>query len=84
MSDFPIEHNSLYVIRKVYRLTMAEMAKILEVSPTYINAIEKEREPLTDNIRLKLIKQFKLNPARLAEINAIHDRYTYQLNTLTN
>lgn len=78
MIDFPIDSETLYIIRKVHMLSMTRMAETLGVSTGYVNNIEKKREPLTDNVRRVLIGTLELTPEKLEEIKKVYQTYGTQ------
>lgn len=78
MTDFNFASDYMHVIRKAYRLTLAEMGEALGISTAYVHAIEQKREPLTDNVRKKLIEVFQLTPKKLQEIERDFDKYTFK------
>lgn len=78
MIDLPIDAQTFYIIRKVHMLSMTQMAETLGISIGYVNNIEKGREPLTDNVRRKLIGALKITPEKLAEIKTIYQSYGAQ------
>jgi len=75
MNDFPMDCETFYQIRKVYRMPMKQFAEVLGISTGYVNHIEKSREPLTDAVRLRLIKVFDLTPEKVTEIRRIYEDY---------
>ena len=76
MNGLPINAGDLYRIRKVHRLSMAQMAALLDISATYINQLEKNREPITDNVKTKLIDRFDLTVEKLQEIRDTYEKFT--------
>lgn len=77
MTDLNIDHLTFYKIRKTYRLSMKQMAEILGISYSYVNHIEKGREPLRYEIKQKLIKRFNLTPEKLDEIKRYYHKFSY-------
>jgi DNA-binding transcriptional regulator YiaG len=78
MNDFPLDAQTFFIIRKVYRMSMMQMAETLGISTGYVNHIEKEREPLTDNVRRSLIRKLDLSPEKVSQIKAIYQTYSKQ------
>lgn len=78
MNDFSIDAQTFFIIRKVYRMSMMQMAETLGISGTYVNQIEKEREPLTDNVRRNLIRTLDLTPEKVSEIVMIYEAFDVQ------
>ncbi|MCM3032829.1 helix-turn-helix domain-containing protein [Niallia sp. MER 6] len=65
--------DEFYKIRKVYRLTQTEVGALCEVSPAYINMIEKGSRNLSERVKRRLITELKLTPEKLARILAIYE-----------
>jgi len=78
MTDFNFASDYMHVIRKAYRLTLAQMGEALGISTAYVHAIEQKREPLTDNVRKKLIEVFELTPQKLKQIERDYRKYTFK------
>lgn len=53
-------------LRRASGLTQAAMAEALQVSPSYLNLIERNQRPLTAAILLRLADRFDFDPRRLA------------------
>ena len=53
-------------LRRASGLTQAAMAEMLQVSPSYLNLIERNQRPLTAAILLRLADRFDFDPRRLA------------------
>lgn len=70
-----VTESMLYKIRNVYRLSLAEMGDLLDVSATYVHLIENGSRRLTETIRDKLVAEFDLTPEKLAEILRIYEEY---------
>lgn len=49
------------VLRRRAGLTQAQLAERLEISPSYVNLIEKNRRPLTVPLLLKIAREFKVD-----------------------
>lgn len=75
MNDFPMDSLTFRQVRAVYRLSMRQFAEKLGISTGYVNHIEKDREPLTDSVRRKLIAAFELTPEKVAEVRRIYLDY---------
>lgn len=67
--------DDIYKIRKVYRLTQAELGALLGVTASYINQIEHRQKPVTQRIAERLTHELALTPAKLAMLLAIYDEY---------
>ena len=52
-------------IRRANGLTQAAMAEALEVSPSYLNLIERNQRPLTATLLLKLAERYDFDPRTL-------------------
>jgi transcriptional regulator with XRE-family HTH domain len=62
-------------VRHMKGLTMREMAGKLGISTSYVNAIEKGREPLREGIKRTLYEVFSLDAEKVAEIERDYDKY---------
>ncbi|MFD2923883.1 helix-turn-helix domain-containing protein [Halobacillus naozhouensis] len=71
-----IDNQTFYVIRKIHRLSMKEMADYLNISQSYVNQIEKGREPVTGNVRDKVVNVFGLDNEKLVKIKKDYNEYT--------
>lgn len=60
------------LIRKVYRLTLEDMAALCEVSISLIHKIENGQRNLSDRVQQRLVNEFELTPVKLARITAIY------------
>jgi XRE family transcriptional regulator, fatty acid utilization regulator len=49
-------------LREDRGLNQAELARLLEISPSYLNQIERDRRPLTVGVLLKLAESFGVDP----------------------
>lgn len=56
----------LRALRVQHRLTQADLAARLEISPSYVNQIESNQRPLTASVMLALSEHFQLDLASLA------------------
>ena len=52
-------------IRRASGLTQAVMAQSLDVSPSYLNLIERNQRPLTAPIMLRLAERYDFDPRAL-------------------
>ena len=58
-----------HAIRRLRRglgLTQAAMAEALEVSPSYLNLVERNQRPLSATLLLRLAERFDFDPRRIA------------------
>jgi predicted transcriptional regulator/DNA-binding XRE family transcriptional regulator len=54
-------------LRKREGLTQAAMATILDISPSYLNLIERNQRPLSARVLVQVIEQFDFDPRTLKE-----------------
>ena len=73
-----IDNELFYKIRKVHRLTTTELAELLGYSQTYISAIERGVEPVTDNVQERLKTVLKLDTLKLREIELIYEKFNIE------
>ena len=67
MSEEPIFAGpALRRLRKREGLTQAAMAQRLDISPSYLNLIERNQRPLTADMLLRLARTYKMDMADLA------------------
>ena len=52
-------------VRRAVALTQAAMAETLEISPSYLNLIERNQRPLTAPIMLRLAERYDFDPRAL-------------------
>lgn len=52
-------------LRRQQGLTQAALAKALDISPSYLNLIERNQRPLTAALLLRLAERFDIDPRRL-------------------
>jgi len=71
-----IDNERFRKIRKVYQLTTTELAEILGYSQTYVSAIDRGIEPVSDNVKDRLIQALNLNPIKLREIELTFEKFT--------
>lgn len=71
-----IDNERFHKIRKVYQLTTTEMAQLLEYSQTYISAIDRGVEPVSENVKSRLIEKLKLDPIKIREIEITYEKFT--------
>lgn len=58
-----------HAVRRVRRqagLTQAAMAELLEISPSYLNLVERNQRPLSATLLLRLAERFDFDPRRLS------------------
>lgn len=70
-----INNQLFHVIRKVHRLSMSEYGKLLGISQTYVARIESDHEPVTENVRYKLVNRFNLDNEKVREIMKTYEKY---------
>lgn len=58
-------------LRKRESLTQAAMASVLDISPSYLNLIERNQRPLSANVLVRVIERFDFDPRSLREDDAI-------------
>ncbi len=58
-------------LRKREGLTQAAMASALDISPSYLNLIERNQRPLTAKVLVRVIERFDFDPRSLREDDAI-------------
>ena len=58
-------------LRKREGLTQAAMASVLDISPSYLNLIERNQRPLTAKVLVRVIERFDFDPRTLREDDAI-------------
>lgn len=56
-------------LRTSLGLTQADFARRLDVSPTYVNLIERNQRPVSATVLLKLAEEFEINVSELAQDN---------------
>lgn len=71
-----IDNKLFYKIRKVHRLTTTELAELLGYSQTYISAIDRGVEPVTDNVNKRIKDVLDLDTLKLREIESIYEKFT--------
>ncbi|WP_370188549.1 short-chain fatty acyl-CoA regulator family protein [Qipengyuania sp.] len=58
-------------LRKRERLTQAAAAARLDISPSYLNLIERNQRPVSARVMMQLVEQFDFDPRSLREDEAI-------------
>ena len=58
-------------LRKRERLTQAAAAARLDISPSYLNLIERNQRPVSARVMMRLVEQFDFDPRSLREDEAI-------------
>jgi predicted transcriptional regulator/DNA-binding XRE family transcriptional regulator len=53
-------------LRRQAGLTQAAMAEMLEISPSYLNLVERNQRPLSATLLLRLAERFDFDPRRLS------------------
>lgn len=71
-----IDSQVLFEFRKVYRLTLTEMASLLGISESYLCRIEKQERRVTDRIRKSLIEEFELTPDKLERVTRVYMEFS--------
>ncbi|MEK6993455.1 helix-turn-helix transcriptional regulator [Paenibacillus sp. FSL K6-1566] len=71
-----ITADTMFKLRKVYRLSQAEIGAMCGVSDAFINQIERGKRSLSDRIKHGLIREFELTPEKLARVLAIYEETT--------
>lgn len=71
-----ITADTMFKLRKVYRLSQAEIGAMCGVSDAFINQVERGKRSLSDRIRRGLIREFELTPEKLARVLAIYEETT--------
>ena len=59
-----LQGGKLRRLRMEHRLSQAQMAHRLEISPTYLNLLEHNQRPVTAQVLLKLTRQFEIDIAQ--------------------
>ncbi|WP_226677067.1 helix-turn-helix domain-containing protein [Rossellomorea aquimaris] len=62
-------------IRKVYKLTLQNMAALCDCSTSLMSKIERGDRVLTDSVALKLIDELQLTVEKVERINDIYETY---------
>lgn len=70
-----IDSQVIHKIRKVYRLSLADMAALLNVTESYLCRIEKKQRSLSERVRRNLIDEFALTPDKLERITGIYAEF---------
>jgi hypothetical protein len=58
-------------LRKRESLSQAAMASVLDISPSYLNLIERNQRPLSAKVLVRVIERFDFDPRSLREDDAI-------------
>lgn len=70
-----IDNRVLHLIRSVYRLTLAELGALLDISESHMCRIERGERTLTPALRSKLVAELELTPDKLTRILSIYDEF---------
>lgn len=70
-----IDSDVIRKVRAVYRLSLAEMAALLDVSESHLCRIENNERSITSAVRRNLIDEFGLNEAKLVRILELYDEF---------
>lgn len=71
-----IDATTFKLIRAVYRLTLADVAALLDVTESHICRIERGERPISDRLLRKFTSELSLTPDKLARISAIYAEIT--------
>lgn len=71
-----IDNERFHKIRKVYQLTTTELAELLGYSQTYISAIDRGVEPVSDNVQEKLKAVLEIDSIKMREIELSFEKFT--------
>lgn len=61
-----ITAETLYKLRRIRRLSQAEMGKVCGVTESFINRIESGHRNVTERVRSNVIRNMDLTPDKLA------------------
>ena len=70
-----IDNERFHMIRKVYQLTTTELAKLLGYSQTYISAIDRGVEPVSENVQKKLTTVLEIDAIKMREIELSFEKF---------
>lgn len=68
-----ITPETLRIIRQVYRLTLEEMAAVLDTSTAGVWRLEHSERPITADIAALIKAEFELTPEKLARVLEIYE-----------
>lgn len=68
-----ITPETLRIIRQVYRLTLEEMAALLDTSTAGVWRLEHGERPVTADVAAMIRTEFELTPDKLAHILGIYE-----------
>lgn len=71
-----ITADTMKKLRKVHRLTQAELGARCGVSDVFINRIERGKKNVSEKVSRAIIAEFELTPDKLARMLAIYDETT--------
>jgi transcriptional regulator with XRE-family HTH domain len=60
------------ILRQVYRLTLSDMAALLDMPTVAVWRVEHGERPITANIIAKIKKEFELTPDKYARVLEIY------------
>jgi transcriptional regulator with XRE-family HTH domain len=72
-----ITADTMHRLRKVYRLTQAELGALCGVSDAFINQIERGKRNVTERIARAINTEFELTQSKLARIIEIYDETNF-------
>ena len=71
-----IDNERFHMIRKVYQLTTTQLAELLGYSQTYISAIDRGVEPVSENVQKKLKTALAIDSIKMREIEISFEKFT--------
>lgn len=72
-----ITAETMHRLRKVYRLTQAELGSLCGVSDAFINQIERGKRNVTERVTRAISAEFELTQSKLARIIEIYDETSF-------
>jgi len=66
-----ITADTVYKLRKVFRLTQAEFGALCGVSDAFINQIERGKRSVSERLRIRMIDKLELTPERVSHLLAV-------------
>lgn len=68
-----ITADTLFKLRKLYRLSQAELGALCGVSDAFINQIERGKRNVSERVRCAVTKELEITPDKLARLLTIYD-----------